>query len=467
VDDHGVAIDNDEDGICKGRDDLGYDYGDCNDNDKEINFPKDDPACTIDLLCSNEELDTNEIEIDLGGSCKPYIKLEQPEYGVSETDACRFSLDVVLKYDYMNEFTSSEGKTHTKEELTLNDESKHKLYVRCDDGIWSPEKSISEFELYVDSSKPVITIHYAEPNPIIEKPVETVLVVGTDDETICKYDLTEQEYDSMNNKFPGFDDPEFFEEHTKTISLSDDAEDYSYYIACKNRAGLVSDTKEIVVSVDLSADLIVTSTTKAYTNESSIYLSVKTNKDAQCFYNNVSTDITKPFSSGGYEHKKLISQLADGNYHYYVRCYSEGKQSPITTVIFTVDTSTVKTPDVDDTSNIDDYPGYSYYTDRLRVKWELDEKPPSGIEYFSYMLEDESGNIIVNWTQSIEEDEWIYVDEDHNGDELNLTKGTKYFFNVIAKNKAGSSSEIGKRLLTHQRNQKNVMTLSLMEMRQL
>ncbi|RLG24473.1 hypothetical protein DRN85_07635 [Methanosarcinales archaeon] len=60
------------------------------------------------------------------------------------------------------------------------------------------------------------------------------------------------------------------------------------------------------------------------------------------------------------------------------------------------------------------------------------------------MLEDESGNIIVNWTQSIEEDEWIYVDEDHNGDELNLTKGTKYFFNVIAKNKAGSSSEIGK-----------------------
>jgi len=450
VDDDGVAIDLDKDKICLGLD--------CDDNDGSIKVTKDDPACTTKILCSNKEKDTktNEIEIDLGGLCRPYIKLVQPEYGVSETDGfdliistdhdttCRYSIDVVLKYAYMNEFTSSEGKTHTKEELALNDESKHKLYVRCDDNIWSPEDSVSEFGLYVDSSKPIITTYYAEPNPIIEKPAETVLVVGTDDETICKYDLTEQEYDSMNNKFPGFDEPKFSEEHTQTKSIPDDAEDYIYYIACENRAGLVSDTKEIVVSVDLNADLIVTSTTKAYTNESSIYLSVKTNKAAQCFYNNVSTKIEELFSSGDYEHKKRISPLADGNYHYYVRCYSEGKQSPITTVIFTVDTAPVETPIVNDTSNIDDYPEYSYHTNKVRVKWVLDEKPASGIDYYLYMLEDESGNITVNWTQSDEEDEWIWVDEDHNGDELNLTKGTEYFFSVIAKNRAGSSSQAGK-----------------------
>jgi len=447
VDDYGVSLDDDEDGICKGLD--------CNDNDEDIDFPKDDPACTIDLLCSNNELDDTEIEIDLGGDCRPYIELIQPEYGVSETDGfdliistdhdatCRFSIDVVLKYDYMNTFTSPEGTTHTKEEFTLNDESKHELYVRCDDVTWSPEDSVSEFELYVDSSNPIISTYYAEPNPIIERPVETVLVVGTDDETICKYDLNEQEYDSMNNKFPGFDEFDFSEDHTQTKSLPDDAEDYIYYIACENRARLISDTKEIVVSVDLNSDLIVTSTTDRYTNESSIYLSVKTNKAAQCFYSNISDKIEEPFSSGDYEHKKRLSLLADGDYRYYVRCYSEGKQSPITTVIFTVDTDPVETPEVDDTSIIDEYPEYSYHTDKIRVKWELDEKPASGIDYYLYMIEDELGNITVNWTESTEEDEWVWVDEDHNGDDLNLTKGTEYFFSVIAKNRASSSSEIG------------------------
>ncbi len=440
-------MDNDGDGICNGLD--------CNDNDDSIELTKDDPACTIEMLCSNNELDAGEIEIDLGGSCRPYIKLVQPEYGVSETDGfdlvistdhdatCRYSLDVVLKYNYMSLFTSSGAETHTKEELTLNDEKKHKLYVRCDDGHWSPDP-VSEFDLYVDSSNPVINIYYAEPNPIIERPVETSLVVGTDDETICKYDLNEQEYNSMKNKFDGFDEHDFSESHQETRSFPDNAEDYTYYVACENRAGLVSGTKEIVVSVDLGADLIVTSTTARYTNESRISLSVKTNKDAQCFYNNISTYITQTFSSGGYEHKKLISPLADGDYHYYVRCYSEGKQSPITTVIFTVDTSIVEKPEVDDTSDIEDYPEYSYYTDRLRVKWELDEKPLSGIDYYHYMLEDESGSVIVNWTQSTEEDEWIWVDEDSDGDELNLTKGTKYFFDVTAKSNAGSSSEISK-----------------------
>ncbi|MBA3064010.1 hypothetical protein FP803_01075, partial [Candidatus Woesearchaeota archaeon] len=60
------------------------------------------------------------------------------------------------------------------------------------------------------------------------------------------------------------------------------------------------------------------------------------------------------------------------------------------------------------------------------------------------MLEDSSGNLTVNWTNSTEEDKWVWVDEDHNSDELNLTKGTKYFFSVIAISNAGSSSEIGK-----------------------
>ncbi len=449
VDEYGIAIDNDKDGICKGLD--------CNDYDASIKITKNDPACTKEMLCSNQEKDsiTNEIEVDLGGLCRPYIKLVQPLYGVSETDVfelvvstdhdadCRFSIDVSLLYSNMQAFSSSGGKTHTKTGFSLGDENTHKLYVKCDDGYW-PAEEAAEFELAVDSSKPVIKIYYAEPNPIIERPIETVLVVGTDDKTICKYDAKEQNYESMKDKFPKFDTPEFSTKHTQTITLPDSTKDYTYYIACKNRAGLISDTKDIVVSVDLSQDLVVTSTTKRYTNESRIYLSVKTNKNAQCFYNNLSTDITKPFGDSAYEHKKLLTQLSDGDHRYYVRCYKEGLQSPITTIIFTVDTSTVKKPEVNDTSNIPDYPDYSYYTDRLRVKWKLDEKPPSGIGHFSYMLEDESGSTIVNWTQSTEENEWVWVDEDHNGNELNLTKGTKYFFSVVAVSNAGSSSEAGR-----------------------
>jgi len=449
----GKALDGDGDGICKGLD--------CNDNDDEINFPKDDTACTTDMLCSNEELDTNEIEIDLGGSCRPYIKLVQPKYGVSEespfdliisTDhdaTCKFKKTVPVSYANMESFPSSGSETHTKTGFSLNEGEIVNLYVRCDDNYWDPDddESIIKFELSVDSSKPIIYPFYA--NPIEQMPLETFLFVGTDDETICKFDTEEHDYELMKNKFPKFDEPEFKKGHTQTIKIDDETTMvYIYYVACENRAGLVSETKEILVSVNLDKAITVESTTKEFTNESSIYLSIKTNlKDAECYYSNISTDITditNPFSIGGYEPKALLSWLSDGPYTYYVICYKEGKESVVRTIGFIVDTSLVEKPIVNDTSITDEYPEYSYFTDEIRVKWELDKKPLSGIDYYLYMLEDELGNITIDWTESDKEDKWVWVDEDHNGDDLNLTKGTKYFFNVIAKNRAGSSSLAGR-----------------------
>jgi len=78
----------------------------------------------------------------------------------------------------------------------------------------------------------------------------------------------------MNDKFPEFDDPEFKQVHTQTITdITDETtETYIYYVACENGAGLVSDRKEILVSVNLDTYLTVESTTKEFTNESRIQM---------------------------------------------------------------------------------------------------------------------------------------------------------------------------------------------------
>jgi len=452
----GISIDKDEDGICKGLD--------CDDNKKSIDITKEDSECTTDMLCSNEELDTItwEEEIDCGGDCNPCrinITLEQPKNGVSKSDVfdlvvstnhdaeCKFRLINVV-YDNMIFFDISGGKTHTKTDFVLDDENEHELYVKCYDGFWSPEKNtLGVFDLSVDSSNPII-LEYSAPE-IIQKPIETFLKVKTDDKTICKWDTSERNYESMSNEFPEFNDPEFKQVHTQTIAdITDETtETYSYYVACENKAGLVSDTEEILVSVNLNKDITVESTTKEFTNESKIYLSVKTNKDAQCFYNNKSkvSEITNSFGKSGYQHSVLLSRLDNKSYTYYVICYKEEKESAVKTITFTVDTSPVATPIVDDTSNIDKYPEYSFLRDEIRVKWQLPEKKSyPGYYTYYYMLEDKLGNITINWTESDEENKWIRIKKDHNDDKLNLTNGEKYLFSVIAENKAGSSSEIGK-----------------------
>jgi len=393
ADDNGVAINVDGDNFCKGLD--------CDDNDKNIKVTKDDPACTKEMLCSNKEKDTktNEIDVDLGGDCRPYIELVQPKYGVSEespfdlivsTDhdaTCKFR-EADVKYENMLSFSSSGGKTHTKTDFSLDDENIHKFYVRCDDTYWDPDENVVKFELSIDPSKPVITT--AKADDIIEIPLKTLLVVETDDETICKYDSTEQEYASMSKKFPKFDEPDFSEAHTQKITLQDDtSKDYTYYVACENRAGLISEPEDIMFRVDLNKDLIITQITPKYINKSSVSLSITTNKNAECYYNNVSTEteINLPFGASGYEHKKLLPPLSDGHHNYYVKCY-RGTTTSIKDIEFNIDTAPVETPIVNDTSNIDDYPEYSYHTNKVRVKWVLDKKPASGIDYYLYMLED-------------------------------------------------------------------------------
>ena len=157
------------------------------------------------------------------------------------------------------------------------------------------------------------------------------------------------------------------------------------------------------------------------------------------------SEITNSFGESGYQHSVLLRKLDNKSYTYYVICYKEEKESAVKTITFTVDTSPVATPIVDDTSTIDKYPEYSYLTDEIRVKWQLPEKKPYPDYYtYYYMLEDKLGNITINWTESDKENKWIRIKKDHNGDKLNLTNGEKYLFSVIAENKAGSSSEIGK-----------------------
>ena len=461
VNNNGVHIDGDKDGLCKGRD--GLNYGDCNDNNASISISY--PDCTAKILCSDgiQNFHHGSLEggIDCDGpctkTCKVNITLTQPSYGVAnnikfdievstnKAISCKFGIDN-SNYEGMEPFDSTGSKTHIKEDYVIDNLRKHKLYVKCDDGFWTPdENTVGIFDLYVDNSKPIIELFEAKPNSIGVRPVQTNLLVGTDDETICKYDNSSINYSSMTGKFPKFDESDFSTSHQKTILLPDDTMNYVYYAACKNKAGLVSDIAgPVLVSVNLDQNLTATSHTKEYTNKSSIYLNITTNINANCAYSDNFNDLdTKPyFSIDKQTHIKLLTNLDEKKYTYYVKCYKGGKSTPTLTISFTVDTTPPTKPVVNDSSNLDNYPEYSYYTNKLRVRW-LSEDNLSGVDYYLYKLENSNNTIIINWIRSDEENEWVWVDEDHSGDELNLTDGTKYFFSVIARDKASSFSEIG------------------------
>src|SRR3989344_2323951 len=145
------------------------------------------------------------------------ISLSQPQFGVSptynfniavQTDnnaQCRYELDNNLDFEFMNTFSSTGGVIHIIQNfnrITVGDTNVHKLYVKCQA---SRGLASNIFDLSVDTSPPQIINSFAYPNPIIERPIRTSLTVQTDEPAICKYSANTNDFNSMENKFYGFD----------------------------------------------------------------------------------------------------------------------------------------------------------------------------------------------------------------------------------------------------------------------
>jgi len=382
------------------------------------------------------------------------IILKNPQYGVApvyifdlqiQTDndaSCRYSLDDNLQFDFMNKFDTSGGIIHSKNdfsEIVNGDKRTHMLYVRCNDPIQGSSTKI--FDLAVDTEPPQIKTWFAFPNPVVEDPRKTSLRAETDKETICKYSTTATNPNSMEGLFANHENKTFLKVGKAEIQVESDGS-YTYHIACFSRSGLSSTVKDIAFTANINLPIAISSNTPAYSNSSSITLSIETNKQTQCKYS--ATDPTGSqgtlFGEVGHTHTKPLS-LAAGNYIYYVTCKDPSQQrwsSPLQ-VKFTIDTSAPIMSLVDDTSTLPEYPEFTWQADKLRGKW-LGTDAETEVSSYFYTIE-EFGTLttIVNWTQTAIENEWVWVTK-LNGS-LNLLPGSKYYFRVKARNIVGLTSE--------------------------
>lgn len=383
------------------------------------------------------------------------ISLAKPRFGTASTfvfdlavetdnDAiCRYSLDSVFEFDFMEPFAASSGTLHSVSnfnKIATNDFRVHKFYVRCKNDKYGIV--FKSFDLSVDNSIPQLKNTFASPNPVVERPMTTSLKIESDEPVICKYSKASREFNSMEGKFDGYDSNNFRTINKQEITLDSEGR-YLYYVACMNKAELVSNTAEIQINVDLSIPLSITSHTTEFWNSTNVVLAIETNKISQCQYSESDTTAQNGdiFGAPGYAHTRNLI-LPAGKHTFYVICKDQYLQkfSDVASVTFTIDTTPPVVLYVNDSSTLPDKPEFTWHTDELRVKWNSVDTE-SRIALNSYALIDSgTTNTILNWTTSYENDKWVTATK--NGKSLNLTNGNKYYFKVKAQNFVGSWSDI-------------------------
>ena len=382
------------------------------------------------------------------------ITLVSPRFGTSskpifdivvETDndaACRFSLDNNFEFDFMEAFTTTGGTKHTItnfNKISNGDTATHKLNIRCKD---QRGLSFKSFDINVDTSPPLIKSAFAFPNPIIEKPSITTLTIEADEPVICKFSSISKEFGTMEGKFEGFDSSNFKTINKQQITVENETS-YLYYVACKNKAELVSDGKELPFKVDLTVPIAIISHTPEFFNSTNVVLAIETNKKSQCKFSE--TDSTAQngeiFGAPGYSHTRQLT-LLPGKHRFYIVCKDQFLQkfSDVAPVTFTIDITPPIILSVNDSSTLQN-PEFAFSTDHLRVKWNsIDNESKVSLHHYS-ILEYGTLRVVLNTTQSSLNNEWVIAAKP-NSASLELINGNRYFFRVKAQNIVGIFSNI-------------------------
>lgn len=384
----------------------------------------------------------------------PRIRMKHPDWGItsvytfnvtiesSTKTNCRYIADVPSappadQWSSFNSFDSSDGILHVIDTVSVpyGSTAAYPLHVYCRN---DENTTVQSFFLRVDSVAPSIVSAYANPDPVVE-PVEfgantysTRLQVQTNEPGFCRYSSSQQDFNLMEGVFPGFDkDPKV--SHSVEINVSE-VKGYTYYVACKDRAGLVSQSRPVTFAVDLDVPFAIKSATPKYSSTELFNLRVDSNKRAFCYFGESPGAITNCFGACEFTngHSQPV-QKPRGIHKFYVKCNtgSGGEASSVLNVSVVVDNSAPVMEFVDDSSTLPGEPDVSWYPDRLRVRF-LGKEPESRIVKYWYLLETAfARELVVNWTPSLElNGSPVYVKAD-------LTDGQRYVFRVKAENIAG------------------------------
>ncbi|HLG24943.1 MAG TPA: hypothetical protein VI564_08485 [Candidatus Nanoarchaeia archaeon] len=377
------------------------------------------------------------------------IKLTNPKFGVApsytfdlevETDnngVCRYSLDDDLDFDFMTQFEVTNGIKHSSSafnQIPVGDTSEHTLIVKCQD---SRGLSRQNFKLKVDNTPPIIKNSFAFPNPVIEKPATTSLSVETDEASICKYSPTSQAYTSMENNFAGYGNFTFKISNRQDVTVESEGT-YSMYVACENKAGLVSVTSTITFKFDLSVPLQIISHTPLYFNTTQAVIAIETNKKTQCKLSETDPEVVSGdiFGPPGFSHTKQIIS-SQGPHKVYIRCKDQYLQqfSSVKIIDFTVDTTSPIMASVNDTSSFAGFPEKTCLNNTLRVKFIGIDEDSKIKQYVFSLIKKLDNQAVKQMLKAFDTDTWVKVDN------LSLEEGQDYYFRAKAVNSAGLESE--------------------------
>jgi len=370
------------------------------------------------------------------------IKLIRPPYNVSNTPV----FDVEIEVDRPSEsckfaaadFVYSELISLQNQFIKLTPlrfiyygfsfDTPYPMNIKCEDTKGKINEEPVVYVLEVDETAPVITDAFANPDPVLQGAMVTLNAI-TDDKTICKFDKTQQLYELMNGKFTGWNDKSFSWTHSVQIQLTaqDDNKTHNYTVICENRAGNLSQAEVIEFFVDFSAaGSIIRTLPKGSLTETDVNLTVITNKDAICEYQEGATWLS--FSmTGGLTHIEPKTGLIEDSYTYPVRCrFIQSNDLRSSSIKFIID----QTPPV--MENIEDY----NFTCGTTIQPTFEANDTSPIDYYNYSLyEFGTNDIIIDWTTTTSDNPRLR--------DLNITPGNTYYFRVKAVDVAGNEgSEI-------------------------
>ncbi len=380
------------------------------------------------------------------------ITLISPEFGVSSYSPFNLTIETdaaaECRYGYLYPVYSSLPFAFNTTGMILHSQpgfsQEGALYVGCKDDF--DEIYYKRYIILVDNSKPNIVYHHAddvfEYEDPIQKILKTVLVVQTDEDSVCRYHrLANQGYENMSD----FDDENELQEdaysliHTKNLTDLMDGRVNNYYVRCKNKAGLVSDEAQISFNVNTNAPSTLTiNYPTRYVADQTPSLNITTNRNSLCRYSEnsdmgSSVDLPPPTRIGNYyEHiYPAIGTFTNGTYTYHAECVFSIGGTIKQAFTFTLDTTPPEMLYVNTTSPLNDS-SVTYRTDQLCGEWEAYDDE-SGVDLYEYhIIEEESDEIIA-------QDITSSTDGCEGG--LALNDSHEYYFAVRARNSLGLWSE--------------------------
>ena len=369
------------------------------------------------------------------------LQLESPQYGVSqnssfdvsirtETDlACRYSSPFERPFGEMRSFTTTGGTAHVLSEFTLPSAgTEYAFFINCGNG-----NETASLNFSVDETDPRITSVAAVPGRVVQAPLEARLVVRTSEASVCRYDTSDEDYDSMSLSFSPDLKENYREEHNVTLTGLADRTDYAYNIRCMDLSGRKTGLATARFSVNTTAKpeiTVLAPEDDSYVSADPVLLSIRTNKESECSFTGSSDGVEMKegtFSERGASHEARID--ADPGEHVYrFRCVFEGPLELTAKTEFTVDRTPPRMLPVNDDQELDGVrEGYTYRTDVLTAILRADDAE-SGIRAYNYTIIG-GGRTVRNFTTvrrgSI------------TARGLDLEDGVKYFFRASAQNRAG------------------------------